>query len=87
MASAEMNVLYSDFTDELGESTEVDLPGTGGSVAGNEFEQFHKKVRHFLNEHLANDIVAKVRSGEPITAPDLDEFFNIVQHLQDTAAA
>ena len=72
------NVLYSDFTDELGESTEVELPGTGGSIAGNEFEQFHKKARHFLNEHLANDIVAKVRSGEPITAADMDELQRVL---------
>ncbi len=72
------NVLYSDFADELGESTEVDLPGTGGSVASNEFEQFHKKARHFLKEHLANDIVAKVRSGEPITAADMDELQRVL---------
>ncbi len=72
------NVLYSDFTDELGESTEVELPGTGGSVASNEFEQFRKKARHFLNEHLANDIVAKVRSGEPITAADMDELQRVL---------
>ncbi len=72
------NVLYSDFTDEIGESTEVDLPGTGGTVAGNEFEQFHKKARHFLKEHLANDIVAKVRSGEPITAADMAELQRVL---------
>ena len=72
------NVLYSDFTDELGESTEVELPGTGGSAAGNEFEQFHKKAQHFLNEHLANDIVAKVRSGEPITPADMDELQRVL---------
>ncbi|WP_419923710.1 DEAD/DEAH box helicase family protein [Candidatus Poriferisocius sp.] len=72
------NVLYSDFTDELEESTEVDLPGTGGSVVGNEFEQFHKKARRFLNEHLADNIVAKVRSGEPITAADMDELQRVL---------
>ena len=72
------NVLYSDFTDELGESTEVELPGTGGSVASNEFEQFHRRARHFLNEHLANDIVAKVRSGEPITPTDMDELQRVL---------
>ena len=72
------NVLYSDFTDELGESTEVELPGTGGSVASNEFEQFRKKAQHFLNEHLANEIVAKVRSGEPITPADMDELQRVL---------
>ena len=72
------NILYSDFTDELGESTVVDLPGTGGSVSSNEFEQFHRRARHFLNEHLANDIVAKVRSGEPITPADMDELQRVL---------
>ena len=75
---AHKNVLYSDFTDELGESTEVDFPGTGGSVVSNEFEQFYKKARHFLKEHLADDIVAKVRSGEPITAADMDELQRVL---------
>ncbi|MYG94707.1 MAG: DEAD/DEAH box helicase [Acidimicrobiia bacterium] len=72
------NVLYSDFTDELGESTEVDLPGTGGSVSSNEFEQFHKKARHFLHEHLADATVAKVRSGEPITPADINELQRVL---------
>ena len=71
-------ILYSDFTDELGAGTNVELPGTGGTIASNEFEQFHKKARHFLNEHLANDIVAKVRSGEPISAADMDELQRVL---------
>ena len=72
------NILYTDFADQLGDSSEVDLPGTGGSVAGNEFEQFHKKARRFLHEHLADDIVAKVRSGAPITAADIDELQRVL---------
>ena len=37
-----------------------------------------ERLRHFLNEHLANDIVAKVRSGEPITAADVDELQRVL---------
>ena len=66
------NVLYSDFTDELGESEEVVLPGTGGPVGSNEFDQFRKKAEHFLKENLAEDVVAKVRSGETLTLIDMD---------------
>ena len=33
-----------------------------------EFAQFRKKAEHFLKEHLAESAVAKVRSGEPLTA-------------------
>ena len=71
-------ILYSDFTDELGDSSVVDLPGTGGTVASTEFDQFQKKAQHFLHENLANDIVAKVRSGEPITPADMDELQRVL---------
>ena len=70
--------LYSDFTDSLGESTEVELPGTGGAVGSPEFAQFRKKAQHFLTQHLADDIVAKVRGGEPITAADMDELQRVL---------
>ncbi|MCH7584540.1 MAG: hypothetical protein IH941_05205 [Acidobacteria bacterium] len=43
----------------------------GGGATG--FAQFEKKAKHFLREHLANPAVAKVRSGEPITAEDMSE--------------
>ena len=71
-------ILYTDFTDELGDSTVVELPGTGGAVASTEFDQFQKKAQHFLHENLANDIVAKVRSGEPITPADMDELQRVL---------
>ena len=70
--------LYSDFIDELGESIEIDLPGTGGSVGSPEFAQFQKKAEHFLKENLANDIVAKVHSGAPINAADMDELQRVL---------
>ena len=70
--------LYSDFADELGESTEVELPGTGGSVGSPEFERFRRKVQRFLTENLANDIVAKIRSGEPIGAAEMDELQRVL---------
>ena len=70
--------LYSDFIDELGESIEIDLPGTGGSVGSPELAQFQKKAEHFLKENLANDIVAKVHSGAPINAADMDELQRVL---------
>ena len=66
------NVLYTDFTDELGEAEEVVLPGAGGAVGSNEFAQFRKKAKHFLKENLADDVVAKVRSGETLTLVDME---------------
>ncbi|MEO1061338.1 MAG: DEAD/DEAH box helicase family protein [Actinomycetota bacterium] len=70
--------LYSDFTDELGEGTEIELPGTGRSVGSPEFAQFRKKAQRFLAENLANEIVARVRSGEPITPADMAELQRVL---------
>jgi len=80
------NVLYSDFADEFGGVSVITLPGTGesggdgdagddddagGAGGGDEFAQFRKKTQHFLKENLATDVVAKVRSGEPLTLVDM----------------
>ena len=70
--------LYSDFVDKLGESTKVELPGIGGSVDSPEFARFRKKAHHFLRENLANDIVARIRDGEPITPADMDELQRVL---------
>ena len=72
------NVLYSDFSDEIGESTEIELPGTGGALTSNEFDQFRKKAQHFLSQNLAEDVVTKVRSGEPLTADDIEELQRVL---------
>ena len=70
--------LYSDFTDSLGDSTKIEMPGTGGAVDGTEFAQFRKKAQRFLADNLADVIVAKVRSGEPLTAADMDELQRVL---------
>ena len=80
------NVLYSNFADEFGGASVIKLPGTGepggdgdagddddagGAGGGDEFAQFRKKTQHFLKENLAEDVVAKVRRGEPLTLVDM----------------
>ena len=70
--------LYSDFTDSLGDSTEIEMPGTGGTVGSAEFAQFRKKAQRFLADNLADKIVAKVRSGEPLTPADMDELQRVL---------
>jgi type I restriction enzyme R subunit len=72
-------IIYSDFQDVIGATTAIDLPGTGGTSAGStEFLQFRRKAEHFLKEHLADEAVAKVRSGEPLTEADLAELQRIL---------
>ncbi|MGH1491343.1 MAG: DEAD/DEAH box helicase family protein [Acidimicrobiales bacterium] len=71
-------IIYSDFMDEIGEATEIELPGTGGAVGSTEFVQFRKKAEHFLKQNLGETTVAKVRSGEPLTTADLDDLQRIL---------
>jgi type I restriction enzyme R subunit len=63
-------VVYTDFEDELGESTEVELP-VGGS-AGN-FERFRVKARAFLRAHADHIALHKLRRNQPLTPSDLAE--------------
>lgn len=71
-------VVYSNFEDEIGEAEQVELPGTGGALGSPEFVQFRKKAEHFLKENLGEAVVAKVRSGEPITPTDIAELQRIL---------
>jgi len=71
-------VIYSDFSDEIGPATEIELPGTGGAIGSTEFLQFRKKAEHFLKQNLGEAAVAKVRSGEPLTAADIADLQRIL---------
>ena len=54
--------------------------GAGGSdVDGSgEFARFRRKAQHFLTEHMAEGVVAKVRSGEPLTPADMDDLQRVL---------
>ena len=75
---AKKGVIYSDFQDEIGAGTVVDVPGTGGAVGSPEFAQFRKKAQHYLKEHLVEPAVAKVRSGQPLGDGDIAELQEIL---------
>ena len=86
------NVLYSDFADEFGGVRVIPLPGTGepddagdadgddvaNGGSGDEFAQFRKKAQNFPKENLAEDVVAKVRNGEPLTSADMDDLQRVL---------
>jgi type I restriction enzyme R subunit len=63
-------IVYTDFEDEIGTGTEIDLPGV---PVGTDMEQFRKKARSFLRAHQDHIAIAKVRRNEPLTATDLAE--------------
>jgi type I restriction enzyme, R subunit len=62
--------LYTNFADELGSETVVELASFAGSDG---FERFRAKARAFLREHQNHLTIHKVRMNEPLTASDLAE--------------
>jgi len=66
--------IYTDFEDQIGEETSVDLPGfaTPGG-----YERFRAKARHFLEAHKDHIAIHKLRTNEPLTPTDLAELERI----------
>ncbi|KPF99704.1 restriction endonuclease subunit R [Rhodopseudomonas sp. AAP120] len=62
-------VVYSNFTDEIGDGVEHELPQVGAV----DFAQFKRKARHFLKAHEDHIALHKLRQGKPLTATDLTE--------------
>ena len=62
--------VYTDFEDQMGPETHVDLPALGG---GRGFERFREKARAFLRSHEDHLTLRKLRMDHPLTASDLAE--------------
>jgi len=67
--------IYTDFEDELGPETFVDIPNFG---SGNEFDRFRAKARQFLLAHQDHLTIRKLRFNQPLTTTDLDELERIL---------
>ncbi|PUE51417.1 restriction endonuclease subunit R [Limnohabitans sp. 2KL-17] len=63
-------VVYTDFEDELGEMTQIDLPQV---TAGLNMAKFKDKARQFLREHESHLALQRLRRNQPLTPTDLDE--------------
>lgn len=72
------NTIYTDIEDTIGDATEIHLPGMGGENASLTFAQFRTRAEAFLRDHLADTIVAKVRSGGPLTEADIAELQRVL---------
>ena len=66
----ERRVVYTDFEDEMGAETVVQLPGI---TAGTDFERFREKARVFLRTHQDHVAVRKLRTNRALTTSDLTE--------------
>jgi len=74
-------VVYTDFTDELGELTEVDLPMVAGAV---DFERFRSKAKAFLRAHEDRLALHKLRRNQPLTEADLGELERMLHEAGGT---
>ncbi len=66
----ERKTLYTDFEDDLGEETTVDLPGV---FTDTDLTRFRQKARHFLRAHQDHLTIHKLRMNKALTAADLAE--------------
>jgi type I restriction enzyme R subunit len=62
--------IYTDFEDEMGAETAVELPGLGH---GTDYPKFRAKARAFLRAHQDHIAVQKLRMNKALTAADLAE--------------
>jgi type I restriction enzyme R subunit len=62
--------IYTDFEDQMGGESPVDLPGFD---APDSFERFRAKARAFLREHEDHITIHKLRMNKALTRSDLDE--------------
>jgi type I restriction enzyme R subunit len=62
--------VYSDFVDQIGAASNIDLPGF---TAGDGFEKFRAKARSFLLAHKDHVAIHKLRMNRALTAADVAE--------------
>ena len=70
-----ITVVYTNFDDEIGLGTDIDLPF---ATVGLDYERFKNKTRDFLREHEDRIAVQKLKRNLPITKTDLDELEKIL---------
>lgn len=74
-------LVYTDFTDEIGEGAVVPLPQAG---AGTDRVRFQMKAQDFLKRHLDHITIQKLRRNEQLTPQDLGELERIL--VEDVGA-
>jgi len=62
--------IYTDFENLMGNETDITLPGF---TVGTDPAKFIAKAQAFLNQHLDDVVIVKLRMNKPLTAPDLVE--------------
>jgi type I restriction enzyme R subunit len=73
---ARRSIVYTDFDDEMGEGTEIELQGIS---SGEGFEKFLSKARAFLRDHQDPITIHKLRLNKTLTATDLQELEKMLE--------
>ncbi len=68
-------LVYTDFTDEIGEGAAIPLPNAS---IGTDKVRFQMKAQDFLKRHLDHITLQKLRRNEQLTAQDLSELERIL---------
>lgn len=72
---AQRQPIYTDFEDELGEETEINLSGT---VTTTNLTRYRAKMMHFLKEEENHIALEKLKRNKPITQADISELERIL---------
>lgn len=70
LPKGQKKVVYTDFKDEVGDDTVVDLPQV---TAGLNMTKFKEKARAFLRQHESHLALQRLRRNQSLTTTDLDE--------------
>lgn len=68
--------VYSNFEDELGVGTEINLPEIG---TGMNLSKFKEKARQFLKAHESHVSLQRLRRNQPLTPSDLSELEHMLE--------
>lgn len=72
---AKRKPIYTDFEDELGSESTIELPDF---TSPDSYERFRAKTRQFLREHENDLVIHKLRMNKPLTATDIQELERIL---------
>jgi type I restriction enzyme R subunit len=77
-------IIYTDFEDEMGEATRIDL---AHASIGTDKPRFLIKVRHFLKAHADHITIQKLHRNEQLTPQDLAELERILREETEASDA
>lgn len=83
LPKGQKKVVYTDFQDELGDATVIDLPQV---TAGLDMAKFKDKARAFLHTHESHLSLQRLRRNQPLTLSDLEALEKMLLEAGGTQA-